>query len=150
MSLEPSHHPLLEGCDLRVKLPLTWGQMDSFSHVNNIQYFKWFEDVRMAYFLEVGIFEHVKRHKVGPILARTQCRFIIPLAFPDTVHLGTRIEEVGVDRFTMVYSVVSEANNALAATGDGRIVMFDYATNTKAPIPEAIRAKMQTLGSLKG
>ena len=118
MSLEPSHHPLLEGCDLRVKLPLTWGQMDSFSHVNNIQYFKWFEDVRMAYFLEVGIFEHVKRHKVGPILARTQCRFIIPLAFPDTVHLGTRIEEVGVDRFTMVYSVVSEANNALAATGE--------------------------------
>ena len=130
---------------MAVQLPVTWGQMDSFAHVNNIQYFKWFEDVRMAYFVATGIFDHMNAHQVGPILAKTQCRFIRPLAFPDRVHLGTLVEDMGEDRFTMVYRVVSEANNALAAEGQGRIVMFDYAANTKAPIPEAIRARMQAM-----
>ena len=145
MSLQPSSHPLLEGCALSVQIPVTWGQMDSFAHVNNIQYFKWFEDVRMAYFQASGIFDHMSAHSVGPILARTQCRFIIPLTFPDIVHLGTRIDDIGDDRFTMVYRVVSEARDALAAEGEGRIIMFDYERNTKAPIPDAIRRKMSQL-----
>lgn len=146
MSLVPSSHPLLEGYPIAVQVPLTWGQMDAFAHVNNTQYFRWFEDVRMAYFQACGIFDHMSAHQVGPILARTQCRFMAPLTFPDTVHLGTRIEDMGEDRFTMIYRVVSESRSCVAAEGDGRIVMFDYDANKKAPIPEAIRLKMGELG----
>jgi len=147
VSASSSSHRLLSDFHLAVKLPVTWGQMDSFSHVNNIQYFKWFEDVRMAYFEASGIFDHMKTHSVGPILAKTQCRFVFPLTYPDTVHLGTRVEEVGEDRFTMVYRVVSERHERVAAEGQGRIVMFDYRSNEKAPIPPSLRQKMQALGA---
>ena len=147
MSPPPSSHALLEGFPIRVALPLTWGQMDAFAHVNNTQYFRWFEDVRMAYFQACGIFDHMSAHQVGPILARTQCRFMAPLTFPDTVHVGTRIEDIGDDRFTMIYRVVSETREVVAAEGDGRIVMFDYGANTKAPIPAHIRAKMSELSA---
>ena len=140
--MTPSTHPLLEGYTATVQLPLSWGQMDSFAHVNNTQYFRWFEDVRMAYFEASGILEHMTQHQVGPILARTQCRFMAPLTYPDTVHLGTRVSEIGDDRFTMLYRVVSEARDVVAAEGDGRIVMLDYNANCKAPIPESIRAWM--------
>ena len=51
-------------------------------------------------------------------------------------------EEVGDDRFTMVYRVVSEAQAVVAAEGDGRIVMYDYTANTKAPIPPSVRARI--------
>ena len=71
MSPPVSSHALLEGFSIRVALPLTWGQMDAFAHVNNTQYFRWFEDVRMAYFQACGIFDHMSAHQVGPILART-------------------------------------------------------------------------------
>lgn len=121
--------------------------MDAFAHVNNTQYFRWFEDVRMAYFQACGIFDYMDAHQVGPILARTQCRFMAPLTFPDTVHLGTRIEDMGADRFTMIYRVVSEVRDCVAAEGDGRIVMLDYATNQKAPIPDTIRLRMNELGA---
>ncbi len=143
MSLPVSSHPLLEDYPVAVQLPLTWGQMDSFAHVNNTQYFRWFEDVRMAYFQACGIFDHMEAHSVGPILARTQARFMAPLSFPDTVHVGTRVEDIGEDRFTMLYRVVSEARDLVAAEGDGRIVMFDYEANQKAPIPPHIRTRMQ-------
>jgi acyl-CoA thioester hydrolase len=145
LSLSPSSHPLLEGFAVTVQLPLTWGQMDSMGHVNNTQYFRWFEDVRMAYFEASGLYAHMTTHQVGPILARTQCRFIIPLTYPDTVHVGTRVEDVAEDRFTMRYRVVSEARDLVAAEGDGRIVVFDYVAGEKAPLPPAIRARMTEL-----
>jgi acyl-CoA thioester hydrolase len=116
--------------------------MDSLSHVNNTQYFRWFEDVRMTYFEASGLFGHMTTHKVGPILARTQCRFIVPLTYPDTVHVGTRISDVGEDRFTMLYTVVSETRDVIAAEGEGRIVIFDYNLGHKTPIPPAIRDQM--------
>lgn len=142
MSLPTSSHPLLADCSLAVQLPLTWGHMDSLAHVNNSQYFRWFEDVRMAYFERSGLFDHMTTHGVGPILARTQCRFMVPLVYPDTVHVGTRVTDVGEDRFTMLYKVVSETRNVLAAEGDGRIVIFDYNLGEKAPLPAAIRDQM--------
>lgn len=142
MSLPLSSHPLLVDCTLAVHLPLTWGHMDSLSHVNNSQYFRWFEDVRMRYFEVSGLFEHMTTHGVGPILARTQCRFMVPLTYPDTVHVGTRVIDMGEDRFTMLYTVVSETRGVIAAEGEGRIVIFDYNLGQKAPIPPAIRDEM--------
>lgn len=147
MSLPPSSHPLLEDYSLCIQLPLTWGQMDSLSHVNNTEYFRWFEAVRMAYFEATGLFAHMTAHGVGPILAHTQCRFMVPLTYPDTVHIGTRVTDVGADRFTMLYRVVSEARDVVAAEGEGRVVIFDYAAGCKAPIPEAICAKMASLAT---
>ncbi len=133
---------LLEGWALMLSWPLGWGDMDSFGHVNNTVYFRFFEHVRIAYFEHVGFTEHMKQSRVGPILAHTSCRFRLPLTYPDTVTLATRVDEVGVDRFTMLYRVVSHAHRAVAAEGDGRIVVFDYEKGVKAPLPDAIRAAM--------
>ena len=147
MRLAVSSHPLLAGYVNAVQLPLTWGQMDAFAHVNHTQYFRWFEDVRMDYFQACGIVAHMESHGIGPILARIQCRFIIPLTYPDTVHVGTRVEDVEEDRFTMRYRVVSEARDLVAAEGDGRIVMLDYNAGVKAPIPPEVRARMDALAA---
>ena len=145
MSDASTSHPLLEGYAVHLQIPVAWGQMDSFAHVNNTQYFRWFEDVRMHYFEAIGLVEHMRVHQVGPILAHTQCRFMAPLAYPDTVHLGTTVSDIGDDRFTMHYRVVSAQQGCVAAEGTGRIVIFDYASGQKAPIPADIRARIDAL-----
>jgi len=136
---------LLEGWPVRCEAPVAWGQMDAFAHVNNTVYFRWFEDARMALFTRVGWIEVMERTSVGPILAKTQCVFRSPLAWPDTVSVGARIEDLGVDRFTMRYRVVSHARAVLAAEGDGRLISFDYAKGEKAPIPPGVRAALEAL-----
>jgi len=140
-------HPLLEGCTLGIQVPVSWGHMDSFAHVNNTQYFRWFEDVRIQYFEAIGLIAHMTTHQVGPILAHTDCRFKAPVAYPDTVHVGTQVTDVGEDRFTMQYRLVSERLDVVAAEGSGRIVIYDYAAGKKAPIPPAVRA---LIGELSG
>ncbi len=135
----------LDDFPIRLTMPVAWGQLDAFGHVNNTQFFRFFEDARIACFEQVGIAEHMRSHGVGPILAKTDCVFRRPLGFPDTVTCCARITEVGEDRFTMEYAVFSEAKG-LAAHGSGRIVMLDYDSGNKAPIPEAIRAALAGLG----
>ena len=136
---------LLEGFPVVLQFPVAWGDMDSFGHVNNTVYFRYFEHGRIACFGRLGVMEVMKSTGVGPILAHTSCRFRVPLSYPDTVHIGTRIDDVGDDRFVMHYRVVSERHGAVAAEGDGRIVMFDYQGQTKAALPGVLRERIAAL-----
>jgi acyl-CoA thioester hydrolase len=36
-----------------IEIPLAWGDMDAFQHVNNVVYFKHFESARIAYFEKI-------------------------------------------------------------------------------------------------
>ena len=136
---------LLEGYPVQVEAPVAWGQMDAFGHVNNTVYFRWFEDARLACFTRIGWLAAMEATGVGPILARTQCVFKRPLTWPDTITVAARIEDLGEDRFTMLYRVVSHEHAAVAAEGDGRLVSFDYRANQKAPIPAGVRAAIVAL-----
>lgn len=137
--------PLLAGFPVVERVAVAWGDMDAFQHVNNVVYLRWFETARIAYFGATGWEQSVRQGGIGPILARTGCVFRIPLQFPDTIWVGARVEDLGDDRFTMIYRVVSEAKGAIAAEGDGRIVSFDYGKQVKAPIPAAVRAAIERM-----
>lgn len=128
-----------------IQLPVVWGEMDAYGHVNNIIYFRYFESARMAYFEKIGFAETREQTGVGPILASTSCRFKRALTYPDTIHVGTRVRHMGEDRFTMEYRVVSEAHQAVAAEGEGLIVSYDYRSNVKAPLPKSVREGIETL-----
>jgi acyl-CoA thioester hydrolase len=133
-----------EGYPIQVRMPVAWGQLDAFGHVNNTQFFRFFEDARLACFAEIGIDAHMEKTREGPILAKTSCVFKKPLRYPDTVTCCTRISEMGEDRFTMEYAIFSDAVG-LAAVGDGRIVFLNYATGQKAALPPAIRNALEGL-----
>lgn len=135
----------LSGFPVVIDLPVAWGEMDAFQHVNNIVYFRYFESVRMACFERIGLTEMLESEGVGPILASTQCRFRLPLTYPDTVAVGARIEDVSEDRFTMRYRVVSHRHGRIAADGDGLIVTYDYRAGTKVPVPEELRRRIAEL-----
>ena len=136
---------LLEGYPVVIEVPVAWGEMDSLRHVNNIVYFRYFESARMAYFHRVGFWDYMDETGVGPILASTQCRFRLPLTYPDTVSVGARVAEVEGDRFTMKYVVVSQGQRKVAAEGDGLIVSYDYRALRKAPLPDEIKERIRVL-----
>lgn len=131
---------LLSEFPVVVSFPVAWGEMDAFQHVNNIVYFRYFESARIAYFESIGYNDLAKREGLGPILASTDCRFKMPLTYPDTVRIGARVTSLEQDRFTMEYTIVSQTHNRVAASGHGVIVSFDYRANTKTALPERIVA----------
>lgn len=142
---ETQMNELLVHCPVVIEIPVAWGEMDSFQHVNNIVYFRYFESARIAYFEQLKLLEFMNQTGIGPILASVQCKFRIPLTYPDTVSVGTRISKVEHDRFVMEYYVVSQQHQKIAAEGEGIIVSFNYRENKKAPLPEEVKQRIAAL-----
>ena len=130
---------LLKEFTFVVDLNIEWGDMDALQHVNNIEYFKYFQAARIAYFEKIGSDGVGGEKRISSILASTQCKLIYPLAYPDSVSVGVRVDSMADQYFTMKYAVVSHKHQRLAAIGDAKVVMFDYANNKKASIPNEIR-----------
>lgn len=138
-------HESLDGFPVVVELPVVWGEMDSFAHVNNVVYLRYFESARIAYLDRIGYLETVKTSGMGPILASARCDFRKPLTFPDKVFVGIKVSEMSTDRFLMQFRIVSEKLRKIAAEGDGLIVSYNYREGRKAPIPEDVRKKIEKL-----
>src|SRR5512139_3709505 len=133
-------HNLLAGYPVILDIPVAWGEMDAFQHVNNIVYLRYAESARIAYLAQAGLSESMEGTGIGPILASINCRYLFPVTYPDIVRVGTRVTEIGADRFTVHFRIVSTRHGRVAAQGDSVIVSYDYRTGSKVPLPEAMRA----------
>lgn len=138
-------HPELARFPILVELDVAWGEMDSYAHVNNVVYFRYFENARIAYLDRIGWMASMREHGLGPIIASTQARYRKPVSYPDHLLVGARVSDIQPDRVTFEYKLVSTKWNALAAEGQAVVVSYDYRANIKAPIPEPIRRAIEEL-----
>lgn len=133
---------ILKTFPVTVEIPVAWGEMDAFQHVNNIVYFRYFESARIAYFGKLNMIEYMDRTGIGPILSSIQCRFRAPLTYPDTITAGTRVSQIEEDRFTMDHIVFSHRLRKVVAEGDGLIVYYNYRERKKTHIPKELRQRI--------
>ncbi len=127
-----------------VEFPVHWGDMDSFGHVNNAVYLTWFESARIAYFREIRQ-EFVTPNGVGPILARIEIDYRLPVKFPDTVRCAAAVTSLGNSSYRMAYCLHSEAHGGIAAEGDSVVVMVNYGTGRSVPLSNELRSAIQNL-----
>lgn len=135
----------IEQWPVTIKLPVNWGDMDAFAHVNNVQFIKWFESIRIEYFMKISDESLISCKKVGPILAHISANYLAPVVFPDTVLAATNISKIGNSSFTMEYLIHSQTQNKPVATGTGVIVMLDYETGEKVSVSQEMRDKISKI-----
>lgn len=143
MPTDSSDH--LAGFPVVIDQPVDWGDMDSFAHVNNVVYFRYFENARLEYFRRIGWWEYLEATGIGPIVASTQARFRIPVRYPDTLWAGAKIVAIGTDRITVQHRLVSQATGHLTTEGDAVVVCLDYRTHQKVPLPDELRKRIEEL-----
>jgi acyl-CoA thioester hydrolase len=131
---------------VKVEIPVAWGEMDSFGHVNNVYFFRYFETARIKYFESIQVLDIMKETGMGPILAETRCRYLKPVFYPDTLTVGVRIKSTGKTSAVMEYLVVGE-KAGVAAAGSSVIVMINYNTSEKCEIPGEIREMINKIES---
>lgn len=131
---------------VKTKLPIQWGDMDAFSHVNNVIYIRWFETARIELFTElwggngINLQEILDGDGVGPILANFNINYHLPLLYPDTVHINTRISKVGNSSFGVSHQLFSKNNgNKMIASADSIVVMYNYQKGEKFLLNEELK-----------
>jgi acyl-CoA thioester hydrolase len=135
----------LEGFPVVVEQAVVWGEMDSYQHVNNVVYFRYFENARLEYFRRLGWFEFEEQTGIGPILHSTRARFRRPLTYPDTILIGARATALGDDRFTIEHRIVSRNSGEVVTEGEGLVVSYHYKRGEKVPLPEELRRRIREL-----
>jgi acyl-CoA thioester hydrolase len=137
----------LDDFNIKVDIPIAWGDMDSFKHVNNTRVFRYFETARIKYFEKIGFIETMEKDSIGPILASTSAKFIKPLFYPDTVTVGTRVTSVEPTQFIMEY-IVESKSKGIAALGESKMVVYDYKYSKRTTLPDIVRNKIKEIDSV--
>jgi acyl-CoA thioester hydrolase len=128
-----------------VTIPVAWGEMDAFQHVNNVVFARWMETARMTYLERIGFDRQTSEGGTGPILARTVLDYRLPVTYPDRVRVDATVTRIGKSSFTMGLRIFSEAQQAVAASGEQVMVVYDYAAGKTAPVDDALRAAIARL-----
>lgn len=125
---------LIESYSAEFALPVQWGDMDSFQHVNNVIYFRYFESARLALFEKTSLMSRMKSDNIGPILAETQCQYRRAVTYPDNLRVFTRVKDITEFGFTQEYAIYSHAQDAITTRATSRVTMLNYNTGEKFAI----------------
>jgi acyl-CoA thioester hydrolase len=123
--------------------------MDSYGHVNNVIYFRYFEHARIAYLDQIGWLTSMRETGLGPIVASTSARFRKAVAYPDHLLVGARRVDEQADRITLEHRIVSAKRDGVVCEGQVVVVSYDYRSESKVAIPAAIRAAIAALEERK-
>lgn len=120
---------------------LRWGEMDMMQHLNNVAYFRYFEEARIGWLRSAGL-EGVAGED-GPVLGHITCRFLRPALYPADVVVELRLVKLGNASFTITHTLRDAADAAVVyAQGEATMVWVDGTSGRSAPVPEAIRRKL--------
>jgi acyl-CoA thioester hydrolase len=138
---------LLAAYPVITTIPILWGDEDAFAHVNNLAYLRWCETSRVEYMQRVHFWIDLPPNGTGPILASVKCDYKMPLTYPDTVDVGTRVASIGNSSVRMEQIVVSRKLQAVAAIVEATVVMLDYKAGRPVRVPDNIREAIAALES---
>lgn len=123
----------LFSCDI----PVRWGDMDAYGHVNNANYFRYFEEARFQWMLAEGLPLKSDTH---PVVVTIGCTFMRPIFHPETLRIELSISEPGRSSFMMKYQVYALSDlSTPAAEGYSKVVWVSSDSGKSVPLPDYVR-----------
>jgi acyl-CoA thioester hydrolase len=121
-----------------------WKDNDVYGHVNNVEYYSFFDTVINEYLIRVGGLDIHGGDVIG-LCVESQCTFKQSLAFPDTVDAGLRVTKLGNSSVGYEIGLFRSGATDPAATGRFVHVFVDRADRRPQPIPSGIRAALERI-----
>ena len=111
---------------------------DVYGHVNNVVYYSYFDTVVNKFLMDQGQLDYENGETVGWVV-ETKCEYFAPVAFPDVVSAGLKVQHLGTSSVT--YEVGLFRNNSETAAAQGHFVhvYVDRATNKPKPLSDGMK-----------
>lgn len=122
-------------------IPIRWGDMDAYGHVNNTVYFRYMEQCRVEYLESLG--GRLVPQGTAPVIINAACTFLVPLNYPGSVEVRMFCGQPGRSSVQTHFEIRLQGDeDTVYATGDAKIVWMDVASGRSAPIPDEWRARL--------
>jgi len=120
-----------------------YGDLDPQGHVNNAKHLTYFEQARVGYMIELGLFTKDQSFmKIGVIVADVHLTYLAPVYFGQDIKIGVRTAKIGNKSMTWEQNIVDAETDKELSKGELVIVTYDYETGKTISIPQAWREKI--------
>lgn len=118
-------------------IPVRWGDMDQYGHLNNTLYFRYFEQARIEWVEQMG-FRTTPDQEEGLVIVHADCTFRIPVNYPATATVKVFVGQPGRSSVMNWYELRIEGDERLYATGSAKIVWMDNRSGKSRPLPQRL------------
>jgi len=119
-------------------IPVRWGDMDAYAHVNNTIYFRYCEQARVEWIEQLG-YPVTTDAGLGPVIINAACTFMIPITYPATVIVRLSAGQPGRSSLMTWYDIGVEGDDRVFAEGSAKVVWMDHETGKSVPLPDELR-----------
>lgn len=126
-------------------IEVRYGDLDPQGHVNNAKHLTYFEQARIAYLVELGLFTKDQSFmEIGVILADVHITYLAPIYFGEQIKVGVHISKLGNKSMTWEQNIVDVESRKEIAKGEVIMVTYDYRAEKTILIPQEWREKIST------
>jgi acyl-CoA thioester hydrolase len=128
----------------RRDVPTRWADNDVYGHVNNVEYYAFFDTVINAFLIEEGGMDPHEDPVIG-LCAESHCAFRRALSFPEVVRAELRVGHLGTSSVRYELALRGDGAEEPAAEGWFVHVFVDREARRPSPIPDGLRAALERL-----
>ncbi len=131
-------------------MEVRYGDLDPQGHLNNAKYLTYFEQARVHYLTELGLFSRGQSFtEIGVIVADIHIRYHAPVLWGSPIKVGARTVKIGGRSLTMEQCIVAEGGEPVYATGTVILVAYDYEAHAAISVPATWRAQISQYDHLQ-
>lgn len=132
--------------DYQTQVPITtrWMDNDVYGHVNNVQYYSFFDTAVNSYLIQEGALDIHAGEVIG-LVVETGCQYFAPLAFPETVVAGIAVSKIGNSSVRYEIGLFRENSLEPAAQGFFVHVYVDRDSRRPTSLPETLKMVIRPL-----
>ena len=127
-------------------IPTRWKDNDVYGHVNNVEYYSYFDTVINRYLIREGGLD-IHAGRVIGLCVESHCAFKAAMAFPDLVRAGLRVVHLGRSSVRYEVGLFAQGQPLTAAKGHFVHVYVDRATRRPVALPEELKSVLEALKS---
>lgn len=120
------------------RIPVRWGDLDAFNHVNNANYLRYLEEARVQWLHTLA--DDWGEVTAAPVMAAVQLNYRMPISWPADVIVTQSIARLGSTSLTIANRIESADGSVLHADGEVVLVWIDRASGQPVPLPDVLRA----------
>ncbi|MDX1736982.1 MAG: thioesterase family protein [Alphaproteobacteria bacterium] len=121
-----------------------WKDNDVYGHVNNVEYYSYFDTAVNQYLIENGCLDIQSSPSIG-LVVDTSCSYFKEISFPEKIEVGLRVSKIGTSSVTYEVAIFKSNHSSAAAQGRFVHVYVDRENRKPTPIPKEITDHLSKL-----
>jgi acyl-CoA thioester hydrolase len=136
--------PRIDDYPYVIDITTRWNDNDVYGHVNNVTYYSYFDTAANTFLIERGGLDIHTADVIG-LVVESACSYHAPVAFPDALRAGVRVDKLGNRAVTYGIGIFTADSDEAVANGHFVHVFVERDSRTSTAIPDGIRAALESI-----